>query len=132
MKESKCVFGMRYVENLGHVVGCGVQTVPEYCSKALQDYQKPQTRKQLRSFISAMSYFRKFIPGFTHFSSVLTPATSRTADRVVRWTEEMDWPFVTLKSKLCNVTDLCIPTCSNVYVMYTDASATGVGAALFA
>ena len=79
-----------------------------------------------------MSYFRKFIPGFAHFSSVLTPATSRTADRVVRLTEEMDWAFVTLKIKLCNLTDLCIPTCSDVYVMCTDASATGVGAALFA
>ena len=44
----------------------------------------------------------------------------------------MDRAFVTLKSKLCNVSDLCIPTCSDVYVMYTDASATGVGAALFA
>ena len=44
----------------------------------------------------------------------------------------MDWAFVTLKSMLCNVTDLCIPTCLDMYVMYTDASATGVGAALFA
>ena len=70
MKESKYAFGMRYVEYLGHVVGCGVQAVPEYCSKALQDYQKPRTRKQLRSFISAMSYYPKFIPGFAHFFSV--------------------------------------------------------------
>ena len=39
-----------------------------------------------------------------------------------------DRAFVTLKSKLCNVTDLCIPTCSDVYVMYTDGSVTEVSA----
>ena len=48
MKESKCEFGIIYVEYLGHVVGCEVQAVPEYHSKTLQNYQKPLTRKQLQ------------------------------------------------------------------------------------
>jgi len=118
VKESKCLFGMRYVEYLGHVVGCGAQAVSEYCSKALQDYSEATDKEAVMVIHIGNVLFSTFIPGFPHLSSVLTPATSKTVSRVVRWAEEMDQAYITLKSKLCNVTGLCIPTCSDVYVIY--------------
>ena len=131
VKEGKCAFGMKYVEYLGHIGGCGIQAVPEYRSKALSEFEQPKTRKQLRSFLSAMSYFRKFLPGYANLSSVLSPAASAKAPRVVQWTEDMQQAFTGIKGMLCSVMDLCIPVPSDVFVLYTDASVRGVGAALF-
>ena len=83
VKEEKCSFGIKYVEYLGQIVGCGIQAVPAVRSKVLSDKQ-PETRKQLHSFLSAMSYFRKFLPGSAKLSSVLSPTTSAKAPRVVQ------------------------------------------------
>lgn len=134
VKEEKFSFCMKYVEYLGHVVvGCGIQAVPEYCSKALSEFNKPHTQKQLtqkqlHSFLSAMSYFRKFLPGYAKLSSVLSPAASVNAPRVVQWTRDMLQAFHKIKGMLCQLTDLCIPTSDGIFILYTDASACGAGA----
>ncbi len=49
---------------------------------------------------------------------------------MVRWTEEMEAAFQLSKGALCDVTCLCIPVSSDIFVLETDASGTGVGAVL--
>ena len=71
------------------------------------------------------------MPGYAQFSSVLSPATSKAAPWVVQWTEEMLQAFHDIKGLLSSVTDLIIPTSDDQFIMYTDASSRGVGAALF-
>ena len=66
VKQEMCSFDMKYVEYLGHIVGCGIQAVPAVRSMALSEFKQPETRKQLRSFLSAMSFFRKFLPGYAN------------------------------------------------------------------
>ena len=73
---NKCSFGMKYVKYLGHIVGSGIQAAPAARSEAFRNYKQPHTKKQLRSLLSAFSYFRKFIPVFANRSSVLSPSTS--------------------------------------------------------
>ena len=127
VKEEKCSFGMKYVEYLGHIVGCGIQAVPAVRSKALNKFKQPETRKQLRSFLSAMSYFRKFLPGYAKLSNVLSPSTSAKAPPRV-YTVDGEHAAGLM---LCQVTDLCIPVPSDCLRVYTDASAQGVGATLY-
>ena len=77
VKREKCEFGRRYVEYLGHVVGGGQLAVPEHRATAMLQFQQPRTKKQLRSFLGAMSYYRRFIPSYANYSSHLSPATSK-------------------------------------------------------
>ena len=91
---------------------------------------KPVTQKDLRAFLGTMSYYRKFIQGFAEQPSLLTPVTSKTSPRVVRWSPEIVDAFHCLVSKLCNASELCVPVASNKFTLYTDASGKGIGAVL--
>ena len=84
----------------------------------------------MRAFLGMMNFYRRFVKGFHQWSSLLTPSTSKSASTVVEWTSQMTETFITTKAKLCNHISLCIPVNSDVFVLETDASSTGVGAVL--
>ena len=127
VKESKCVFGGKKVEYLGHVIGGGQLAVPEHRAA---NYIQPKTRKQLRSFLGAAGYYRQFVPGFAKLSSVLSPGTSKSAASVVEWTEERLEAFKAIKVSLVDLCVLTIPTQTDVFTLHTDASGAGIGATL--
>ncbi len=104
--------------------------MPEHRVTALANFEKPRTKKQLRSFLGSVSYYRRFIHNFADLSSTLTPATSLKVPLQVDWTEEMIKSFCELKMTLCRSCVLFIPVSSDVFVLYTDALDAGVGGCL--
>ena len=130
VKESKCRFGMKKVEYLGHVIGDGVLAVPAHRAAAMAGYLQPKTKKQLRSFLGAAGYYRQFVQGFAKLSSVLSPWTSKSAPSVVEWTEEGLEAFKAIKVSLVDLCVLTIPSEEDVFVLHSDASGAGVGATL--
>ena len=130
VKENKCMFGMRKVEYLGHVIGGGELAVPAHRAAAMAEYIQPRTKKQLRSFLGTASYYRKFIQGYAKMSSVLSPSTSKVAPSVVEWTEEMLETFKAIKVSLVDLCILTIPSQQDVFTLHTDASGAGIGATL--
>ncbi len=84
----------------------------------------------MRSFLGAMSYYRKFIAGFGQLSSALTPSVSLRATYQVDWTVGMDDAFGKLKELLADHVVLCVPRPDEDLVLYTDASGDGIGACL--
>ena len=130
LKVGKCEFGKTKLEYLGHVIGGGVLAVPAHRAAAMAEYILPKTKRQLRSFLGAASYYRKFVKGFANMSSLLSPATSKPAPSVVQWTEEQLEAFNNIKVCLVNVCVLTIPSQEDVFVIHTDASGAGIGATL--
>ncbi len=130
IKLRKCCFGRTHLLYLGHKIGAGLLAVPEHRVSALAHFVRPRTKKQLRSFLGSVSYYRRFIPNFADCSSTLTPATSLRAPLQVVWTEEMDSRFCELKLSLCRSSSLVIPAPDDVFILYTDASGAGVGGCL--
>ncbi len=104
--------------------------VPELRIKAMSEFLLPRTKKQLRSFLGSMSYYRKFVDGYAKLSSTLSPAVSLRAPQQVIWTEEMMANFCKLKDSLCNHVVLTIPGPEDELVLYTDASGDGIGGCL--
>ncbi len=51
VKLSRCVGGATSLEFLGRVVGCHGISIPQTRVQAFQSYVKPQTTKQMRSFL---------------------------------------------------------------------------------
>ncbi len=130
VKWKKCEFGRKSMSYLGHQIGSGCIGIPEARVRAMREYRKPITRKQLRAFLGSIGYYRDFIPNFADHSCHLTPATSLTAPRMIAWSEQMTRAFGELKSLLCNACVLFIPQKQDQLKIYTDASGGGIGGCL--
>ena len=130
LKESKCQFGRKKLEYLGHVIGGGEVAVPAHRAAAMAVYIQPRTKKQLRSFLGAAGYYRQFVQGYARLSSVLSPMTSKSAPSVVCWTAEGLEAFSRLKVSLVDVCSLTVPIQQDKFVLHCDASGSGIGATL--
>ena len=130
LKESKCQFGRKKLEYLGHIIGGGELAVPAHRAAAMAEYKQPHTKRQLRSFLGAASYYRQFVPGYAKLSSVLSPLTTKSAPSVVCWTAEGLEAFTGLRVSLVDVCVLTVPTQQDTFVLHTDASGRGIGATL--
>ncbi len=84
VKRRKCEFGRKYMSYLGHQVGCGKVAVPEAWVSAMKEYGKPITKKQLRSFLGSVGYYRSFVDGFAALSVKLTPSVALSAPQKVQ------------------------------------------------
>ena len=125
VKLSKCRFGMRKIEYLGHIIGGGELAAPEHRAAAMAEHRLPWTKKQLRSFLGAAGYYRKFGQGFARMSSVLSPWTAKLAPSVVEWTEEGLLAFRDIKVSLVHLCILTIPSEEDVFLLHYDASGAG-------
>ena len=66
LKPEKCEFLRKVVCYLGHVISeKGVLPEPTK-TKVREEYPTPHCVKQLRSFLGLMSYYRCFVPTFSH------------------------------------------------------------------
>ncbi|XP_038052264.1 uncharacterized protein LOC119724977 [Patiria miniata] len=129
-KPSKCVIGAQKLEFLGHVVGQGhLQPQPDKM-KHIQEAKRPETKKQLRSFLGLAGYYRRFIPNFAALAVPLTDLTRAKEPNRITWGESQEMAFNTLKTKLSTDPILHLPDCSKPFIIRTDASNTGVGAVL--
>ncbi len=129
-KKSKCSFGRRSLEFLGHLVGGGAICVPAARVGVIRNHPLPKTRRQLRAFLGLVGFYRRFIAGFHRWSSVLTPHTSVAMAGELRWTEPMLEAFRELCNSLCDSVSLCVPCASDSFILECDACGTGIGAVL--
>ena len=130
LKEAKCQFGRKKLEYLGHIIGGGELAVPGHRAAAMANYLQPRTKKELRSFLGAASYYRQFVQGYARLSSELSPMTAKSAPSVVCWSAEGLEAFTRLKVSLVDVCVLTVPSHKEDFVLHTDASGKGIGATL--
>ena len=124
LKPSKCSLFQKEVGFLGHVVSSrGVATDPEKIA-AVQDWPVPRSRKQVRSFLGLVSYYRKFIQDCSTIAKPLTELTSPTVS--FAWSERCQHAFEELKACLLKAPILGYPR-EDGGTMYLDTDASDVG-----
>ncbi len=62
---------------------------------------KPRTKKEVRSFLGLVGWYRWFIPDFATIAAPLTDLLSKAGEKTVEWTEACERAFNTLKDKMC-------------------------------
>ena len=129
IKRSKCVFASASVEYLGHVVGLNKVQPRQIKVEAILHFPQPRDRKQLRSFLGAAGYYRRFIPHFAQLSVALTDML-RKGSRFV-WSEDAQKAFLDLKSRLASQPILRPPDFKLPFALAVDASDRAVGGFLF-
>ncbi|XP_078241957.1 uncharacterized protein LOC144586866 [Pogona vitticeps] len=129
-KENKLQLGSPEIKYLGHMVGGGVIKPLEAKIEAVRDWPRPNTKKKVKSFLGLVGYYRKFIPRFSEIAAPLTDLTRKKTDDRIPWTSDCEEAFQRLKEALINYPVLRAPDFDREFIIYTDASNSGVGAVL--
>ncbi|GFW81779.1 retrovirus-related Pol polyprotein from transposon 17.6 [Trichonephila clavipes] len=107
----KCYFAAKRIKYLGHTIG-------------------PTTKKEVRSVLGLMGFYRAYIPNYAEISTTLTDLTKKNKPNDVSWGEAEQNYFVKLKELLCEVTSLATPDANLPFHVHCDASDYGVGCCL--
>ena len=129
-RPSKCMVGFTSVEFLGHRVGEGVLTPNQNKVKDIVEAKRPETKKQVQSFLGMVGFYRKFIPQFAEIALPLTNLTKKGCPNKVVWEDEHQRSFEKLKSYMTHTPILRLPDLNETFILRTDASNVGLGAVL--
>ena len=88
----------------------------------MANFQRPVTKRGLRSFVGSVGYYRRFIPRIAELTSQMTPSTAKGAPSRLQWTEGVGRPL-----HCCVIR--CV-MCVSFMSLHTDASLLGLGGVL--
>ena len=74
-RPSKCKIAMETVDFVGHSVGRDKIEPRLALVKSIKEFPRPETKRQIRSFLGLVGYYRKFIPNFSQRAATLTDLT---------------------------------------------------------
>uniref|UniRef100_K7F199 ribonuclease H n=1 Tax=Pelodiscus sinensis TaxID=13735 RepID=K7F199_PELSI len=126
----KCQFGKREVSYLGYTVGNGQLRPILDKVRAIRDYPRPNTKRQVRQFLGLAGYYRQFIEHFASVAAPLTDMTRNSKPQRVVWGPREAQAFETLRRALITEPVLRQPDFEKPFVVQTDASEVGLGAVL--
>ena len=129
LNERKCLFGVNSVKFLGHIIdNNGLHPDPKKTA-AIQNFPTPQNRTELRQFNGLLNQLSKFVP---RLSTLTAPVRELLKDQHEWcWDTPQDEAFTRIKQAITSPQilahyDPTLPT-----VISSDASQTGIGAALY-
>ena len=125
---SKSEFACATVTFLGHVVGQGQIKPVDSKVCAINDFPRPENKKQLMRFLGMAGYYRKFCPNFSTISERLTQLLKKTRKFV--WSDDCEKSFVKLKAILKSSPVLQAPDFYSQFKLAVDASNAAAGAVL--
>jgi hypothetical protein len=127
-KFSKCVFWLKKVPFLGHVISAyGIAVDPNKVQEVL-DWKSPKSVTQIRSFLELAGYYRWFIPNFSKITKPMIQLLEKEAK--FKWSMQCKEVFLTLKKLLTTTPVLAQPDIEKSFDMYCDASGTDIGGVL--
>src|ERR1043165_1594311 len=130
LKPKKCSLGYGKIDFLGHTLRYDQISPKVESVDKIVDMPKPQTKKQVRSFLGAVNYYRKFIPHCAELMAPLSDLTKKLSPNIVGWNLELDKAFKELKGVLAKAPILKLPDLDKEFVIQTDASGIGIGCVL--
>ena len=131
LRSEKCIFGVKEIEFLGHLVTVdGIRPLPSKVTD-IQCFAMPSKVKELQKFLGIINFYHRFIP---NASSIMQPlyrmiAKLKPNDKIQFNSEEND-AFQNAKNALQTAATLAHPLPNAKLQLSVDASDTAVGAVL--
>jgi hypothetical protein len=127
VKLSKCELVKTDIEFLGHTISQGYISPNQHNTRAIKEKPRPTSIKDVQSFVSLASYYKKFIKNFAKIAKPLYECTSREQ---FEWSTKCETAFITLQEALTTNKVLALSDFSKPFKLETDACDYGVGAVL--
>ena len=128
LDQKKFSFVKQRIEYLGHVVTPqGIFPDPGKV-EVVQNFPTPASLRDLKSFLGLANYYRRFIKGFSEIASPLNALTKKGVK--FSWFESCAVAFDRLKRAMIPAPVLAFPNFDEQFLLYVDASSTGIGFAL--
>ena len=91
---------------------------------------KPKTKKQVRSLLGTIGYYKKFVPSYSTLTAPMSTLLTGKPKGPILWTEECDAALKKIQTSLSADPILKLPDLTKPFTVRTDASGAGVGGVL--
>ena len=125
---AKCVFGSHEVDFLGYNLSEQGVMPQKRLTTAINEFQRPTTKKELKRFLGLAGFYRAFIHGFATISQPLNKLTSLHVPFI--WDQKCEAAFAQLKQQLVSEPTLIFPKFGEEFIVEVDASDYAVGGVL--
>ena len=127
---TKVQLAMTELKFLGHIVGGGKRAVDSDKINVLENIKTPRSKKEVRSFLGFVGFYRTFIKSFSEIAAPLTDLLKKTSNELVPWTEAANKAFHELKGALQKAPILVAPDFNKHMYVLVDSSMIAVGGVL--
>ena len=128
LKMSKCEFGKTSLVYLGHIVGGGELKIDPSKVEVILNFPKPNTIKEVRSFLGEAQYWRRFIANFSSIPTLLHALTS--VKKLFHWGDVQQKAFDALNKNIISAPVLALLDLRQPFEIQIDASEYAMGAVL--
>jgi hypothetical protein len=98
---------LKQVPFLGHVISTEGIVVDSSNVQEVLKWKYPRSVMQIRSFLRLAGYYRRFIPNFSRIAKLMMKYLEK--DAKLKWSEQCDETFLTLKKLLTTAPILAQP-----------------------
>ena len=128
VKKSKCEFGKREIDWVGHkLIENGIAVQPNK-TKVIEEWKQPTNITELRAFLGMVNYYHKFVSRMAMIAGLLNELLQK--DHVWNWSHREEESFNELKKAISTAPVLRIPDMMKNFTIQVDASNTAIGAVL--
>lgn len=128
LKLSKCRFGVKEANFLGHTIRPGQILVSKAKVEEVRNWKEPTTVKHVQSFLGFANFCRQFIRGYSGLAGPLTNLTKK--DTPFEWTTACQTAFDNIKKEFMKEPILHSFDYEKEAILETDASDTAMGGVL--
>lgn len=129
----KYIIGVPELTFLGHHINSEGCTPTIEKIKAIQNFPKPKTVKDLRQFLGMLNFYRGFLPSAANIQAplhVYLQDSKKNDKHTIDWSADAEAAFVNAKKSLAEHTLLAHPSPETRTRLVTDASDFAMGAVL--
>ncbi|KAG8487764.1 hypothetical protein CXB51_018053 [Gossypium anomalum] len=96
--------------------------------EAIVQWNAPRNVSEVRSFLGLAGYYRRFVNGFSKIALPMTKLLQKSVPFI--WDDQCQKSFETLKRMLTEAQVLTLPESGKGFIVYSDASLSGLGCVL--